>query len=53
MYYRSQAHLHDLLASIDRRLSDRTLSNLIAGFVRFHEMIYAEPYNSTIGEYVA
>ena len=53
MYYRSQAHLHDLLASIDRRLANRTLSNLIAGFVRFHEMIYAEPYNSTIGEYVA
>lgn len=53
LYYRSQTHLHDLLASIDRRLNNRTLSNLIAGFVRFHEMIYAEPYNSTIGEYVA
>ena len=53
LYYRSQTHLHDLLASIDRRITNRTLSNLIAGFVRFHEMIYAEPYNSTIGEYVA
>jgi len=53
LYYRSQTHLHDLLASIDRRMTNRTLSNLIAGFVRFHEMIYAEPYNSTIGEYVA
>jgi len=53
LYYRSLTHLHDLLASIDRRLTTRTLSNLIAGFVRFHEMIYAEPYNSTIGEYVA
>ncbi|MEZ4669997.1 MAG: hypothetical protein R3E39_19000 [Anaerolineae bacterium] len=53
LYYRSQTHLHDLLASIDRRVTNRTLSNLIAGFVRFHEMIYAEPYNSTIGEYVA
>jgi hypothetical protein len=52
-YYRSQTHLHELLASIDRRITNRTLSNLIAGFVRFHEMIYAEPYNSTIGEYVA
>ncbi|HUN07643.1 MAG TPA: hypothetical protein PLQ56_13630 [Aggregatilineales bacterium] len=52
-YYRSQTHLHDLLASIDRRMTSRTLSNLIAGFVRFHEMIYAEPYNSSIGEYVA
>ncbi len=53
LYYRSQTHLHDLLASIDRRMTSRTLSNLIAGFVRFHEMIYAEPYNSNIGEYVA
>jgi hypothetical protein len=53
LYYRSQTHLHDLLASIDRRITNRTLSNLIAGFVRFHEMIYAEPYNSDIGEYVA
>jgi hypothetical protein len=53
MYYRSLTHLHDLLASIDRRIASRTLSNLIAGFVRFHEMIYAEPYNSTVGEYVA
>jgi hypothetical protein len=53
LYYRSQTHLHDLLASIDRRITNRTLSNLIAGFVRFHEMIYAEPYNSTFGEYVA
>jgi hypothetical protein len=53
LYYRSQTHLHDLLASIDRRMTSRTLSNLIAGFVRFHEMIYAEPYNSSIGEYVA
>jgi hypothetical protein len=52
-YYQSQTHLHDLLASLDRRLNTRTLSNLIAGFVRFHEMIYAEPYNSSIGEYVA
>lgn len=34
-------------------MTSRTLSNLIAGFVRFHEMIYAEPYNSSIGEYVA
>lgn len=53
LYYRSQTHLHDLLASVDRRMTTRTLSNLIAGFVRFHEMIYAEPYNSTFGEYVA
>ena len=53
LYYWELTHLHDLLASIDRRMSNRTLSNLIAGFVRFHEMIYAEPYNSTIGEYVA
>ncbi len=53
LYYRSQTHLHDLLASMDRRMTNRTLSNLIAGFVRFHEMIYAEPYNSNIGEYVA
>jgi len=53
MYYREMSHLHDLLASIDRRITNRTLSNLIAGFVRFHEMIYAEPYNSTVGEYVA
>jgi len=53
LYYRELAHLHDLLASIDRRITNRTLSNLIAGFVRFHEMIYAEPYNSSIGEYVA
>lgn len=53
LFYRSQTHLHDLLASIDRRMTNRTLSNLIAGFVRFHEMIYAEPYNSNIGEYVA
>jgi hypothetical protein len=53
LYYREMSHLHDLLASIDRRMTYRTLSNLIAGFVRFHEMIYAEPYNSGIGEYVA
>lgn len=53
LFYRSQTHLHDLLASIDRRMTNRTLSNLIAGFVRFHEMIYAEPFNSNIGEYVA
>lgn len=53
LYYRSQSHLHDLLASIDRRMTNRTLSNLIAGFVRFHEMIYAEPYNTNVGEYVA
>jgi hypothetical protein len=53
LYYWEMTHLHDLLASIDRRMTTRTLSNLIAGFVRFHEMIYAEPYNSTVGEYVA
>jgi hypothetical protein len=53
LYYSELTHLHDLLASIDRRITNRALSNLIAGFVRFHEMIYAEPYNSTVGEYVA
>ncbi len=53
LYYREMSHLHDLLASIDRRITSRSLSNLIAGFVRFHEMIYAEPYDSTEGEYVA
>jgi hypothetical protein len=53
LYYRELTHLHELLASIDRRIKNRSLSNLIAGFVRFHEMIYAEPYNSAVGEYVA
>lgn len=53
LYDRELSHLQDLLASIDRRMTNRSLSNLIAGFVRFHEVIYAEPYNSIIGEYVA
>ena len=50
--YPGQRSILDLLFDRDGDFETR-LSNLIAGFVRFHEMIYAEPYNSNIGEYVA
>jgi len=53
IYRHSQMHLRDVLAALDRRLKNNTVSNLINGFINFHEQIYTHRFDTTAGEYVA
>jgi hypothetical protein len=53
VYRHSQMQLRDQLATLDRRLKTNTVSNLIMGFINFHEQIYTHRFNTTAGEYVA
>lgn len=53
LYRQSQMHLRDVLAALDRRLKNNTVSNLINGFINFHEQIYTHRFDTTAGEYVA
>jgi hypothetical protein len=53
LYRQSQMHLRDVLAGLDRRLKNNTVSNLINGFINFHEQIYTHRFDTTAGEYVA
>jgi hypothetical protein len=53
LYRHSQMHLRDVLAVLDRRLKNNTVSNLINGFINFHEHIYTHRFDTTAGEYVA
>ena len=53
LYRQSQMHLRDVLAGLDRRLKNNAVSNLINGFINFHEQIYTHRFDTTAGEYVA
>ena len=53
LYRHSQMHLRDVLAGLDRRLKNNAVSNLINGFINFHEQIYTHRFDTTAGEYVA
>ncbi|MBA3874340.1 MAG: hypothetical protein H0X30_34855 [Anaerolineae bacterium] len=53
LYRQSQMHLRDVLAGLDRRLKSNAVSNLINGFINFHEQIYTHRFDTTAGEYVA
>jgi len=53
LYRHSQMHLRDVLAGLDRRLKNNNVSNLINGFINFHEQIYTHRFDTTAGEYVA
>jgi hypothetical protein len=46
-------HLRDVMATLDRRLKNKTVSNLIYGFINFHEQIYTHRFDTAAGEYVA
>lgn len=50
---RSQNHLRDVLSTIEQRLHNKMISNLISNFVQFHEQLYANRFNTRVGEYVA
>ncbi|MEZ4669995.1 MAG: hypothetical protein R3E39_18990 [Anaerolineae bacterium] len=49
----TQNYLRETLATIEVQLGDGRVSQLITNFVQFHEQLYANRYNSQIGEYVA
>ena len=53
LYRQSQMQLRDLLAALDRRLQNNTVSNLISGFINFHGQIYTHRFDTMAGEYVA
>lgn len=53
LYRQAQIQLRDQLATINRRMQTKAISNLIVGFVNFHEHIYAHPFDTAAGEYVA
>lgn len=53
LYHEAQGHLRQVLGHIEARMRSPLVSDLIGRFVRFHEKIYANPYNSPAGEYVA
>lgn len=50
-YTAHQERLHGLLERISTRLDDGRVSQLLRRFVRFHEHLYSQPYNTTVGEY--
>jgi hypothetical protein len=51
LYRVTWQHLQDTLQVIDTRLNSHLIGNLITRFVRFHEMIYSQPFNEPCGEY--
>lgn len=53
VYRQSAMHLRDVLALLDRRLKNKTVSHLIWGFINFHERIYTHRFDTAAGEYVA
>ncbi len=53
VYRQSAMHLRDVTATLDRRLKNKTVSNLIYGFINFHEQIYTHRFDTAAGEYVA
>lgn len=53
MYRRSYTRLGELLTVIDSRLKTNAVGGLIARFVMFYAQLYARPYRTMSGEYVA
>lgn len=53
LYRHSQNHLREVLSTIEERLQNKMISSLIANFVHFHERLYANRFNTGVGEYVA
>ncbi|MBL8119068.1 MAG: hypothetical protein J0L63_17585 [Anaerolineae bacterium] len=53
VYRQSQMHLHQVLTMIDTQMRNSVVSQVIRRFVGFHEKIYANHYDTSMGEYVA
>ncbi len=53
LYHDSYMRLGELMAIIDSRLKTNAVGGLIARFVLFYAQLYARPYRTMSGEYVA
>lgn len=53
LYQQSSLHLQNTLGDINAKLKSPTISILIQRFVQFYAMLYAKPYKTSAGEYVA
>jgi hypothetical protein len=53
LYQQANAHLQKLLGDINTRSKSPTISTLVQRFVQFYALLYAKPYKTSAGEYVA
>jgi hypothetical protein len=51
LYREGQKRLQQTLATLEQQMGSPVISQLIARFVQFHQMLYSQPFSNSAGEY--